>query len=97
MKITLSQIVVWLAAGALAGWLVGMLVTRSKQGFGRWGNFGVGLIGALIGGAIFRLFNIDLGLGELAVSFQDLLSAFLGSFIFLGAVWLIRRRDKTGV
>ena len=92
MTITISQVIVWIVVGALAGTLVGMTVKRSKTGFGLWGNLGIGLVGALIGGGLFRLFNIDLGLGALSISFQDLVSAFLGSLIFLGAVWLARRR-----
>jgi uncharacterized membrane protein YeaQ/YmgE (transglycosylase-associated protein family) len=46
----------------------------------------------LIGGSIFRAFNIDLGLGDLAISFQDLLAAFLGSLIFLCLVWLVHKK-----
>jgi uncharacterized membrane protein YeaQ/YmgE (transglycosylase-associated protein family) len=49
-------------------------------------------MGALIGGAVFNLLNIDLGLGELAISFQDLIAAFTGSLIFLGCLWFVRRR-----
>jgi hypothetical protein len=35
----------------------------------------VGLIGAAVGGFLFDLFQIDLGLGELAISFEDLFAA----------------------
>ena len=42
----------------------GMVVKRQKTGFGRFGNLGVGLVGALIGGALVKLFSIDLGLGN---------------------------------
>ena len=87
MQITISQVIVWLVSGAIAGTLSGMLVKRSKQGFGHWINFGIGLIGALIGGALFRLLRIDFGLGQLSISFQDLISAFIGSLIFIGALW----------
>ncbi len=94
MKITIDQIIVWLIVGALAGSFTGMVVKRSKEGFGRFTNLGIGLVGALIGGSIFKVFNIDLGLGELAITFEDLLSAFIGSLIFLGAVWIIQKRSK---
>jgi uncharacterized membrane protein YeaQ/YmgE (transglycosylase-associated protein family) len=96
MEIRLTQILVWLIVGALAGSLVGMLVKRRKKGFGHLTNVGIGLVGALIGGAIFRLLNVNLGLGELAISFQDLVAAFLGSLIFLSALWLARRRAAGG-
>jgi uncharacterized membrane protein YeaQ/YmgE (transglycosylase-associated protein family) len=91
MRITLSHIIAWLIAGAVSGTLVAMAITRSKSGFGRWTNIGIGLIGALIGGALFRVLGIDLGLRELSVSLEDLITASIGSLIFLGAVWLARR------
>ncbi len=92
MNVTVSQIVVWLIVGALAGSLTGVVVKGTKKGFGPFTNLGIGLVGALIGGSIFRAFNIDLGLGDLAISFQDLLAAFLGSLIFLWLVWLIQKK-----
>jgi len=92
MQITFIQIIVWLLVGALAGTLVGTVVKRSREGFGRWTNLGVGLIGAAIGGFFFNLFGIDLGLGELAISFQDLVSAFVGSLIFLAAVLVVKKQ-----
>ncbi len=92
MNVTVSQIIVWLIVGALAGSLTGVVVKRTKKGFGPFSNLGIGLVGALIGGSIFRAFNLDLGLGDLAISFQDLLAAFLGSLIFLWLVWFIQKK-----
>jgi uncharacterized membrane protein YeaQ/YmgE (transglycosylase-associated protein family) len=55
------------------------------------------MVGALIGGSLFRLFKIDLGLGELAVSLEDLIAALVGSLIFLSVVWLVQRqRSRSG-
>ncbi len=92
MNVTVSQIIVWLIVGALAGTLTGVVVKRTKKGFGVFTNLGVGLMGALIGGSIIRAFKIDLGWGDLAISLQDLLAAFLGSLIFLWLVWLIHKK-----
>lgn len=91
MQITWGLIIVWLIVGALAGSLVGMIVKRTKEGFGHATNIGIGLVGALIGGFIFKIFRIDLGLGDIAVSLEDLVAAFLGSLIFLLVVWIIRK------
>ena len=60
MNISLDQIIVWLLIGAIAGTLAGAMVKRSKKGFGVFSNLGIGLVGALIGGALFRLFDLDL-------------------------------------
>ena len=91
MQITWSLIVVWLIVGALAGSLAGIVVKRSKEGFGRVANVGIGLVGALVGGFVFKIFNINLGLSNIVVSFEDLVEAFIGSLIFLLGVWLFRK------
>lgn len=100
MEVTLVELVVWLIVGMLAGSLTGLVVTRKKEGFGRYANLGVGLAGALIGGFLFDLLRVDLGLANISVSLQDLLSAFVGSLLFLAALvygrrWYRERRDKT--
>jgi uncharacterized membrane protein YeaQ/YmgE (transglycosylase-associated protein family) len=89
MKELLGPIIVWLIVGGLAGTLAGRLVTFKKEGLGRWTNIGVGLVGALIGGGLFKVFHIDLGLGEIKITFEDLIAAFLGSLLFIVAWWLV--------
>ena len=91
MKPILGQIIVWLIIGGFAGTLAGRLVTFKKEGFGFWTNLGIGMIGALIGGLFFRIFHIDLGLGEIKVSFEELIAAFLGSLLFVVVWWLVRK------
>ncbi|MCE5266762.1 MAG: hypothetical protein LLG00_02615 [Planctomycetaceae bacterium] len=85
----LGPIIVWLIVGLLAGTWTGRMVTLRKEGLGRWTNLGVGLLGALIGGGLFRVFHIDLGLGELKVTFEDLIAAFLGSLLLVVVWWLL--------
>ncbi len=99
MNLSIGQCIVWLVVGALAGNLTGRLVTFKKEGLGRWTNLGVGMIGALIGGLIFRVFHIDLGLGDLKVTFEDLIAAFLGSLLFVVVWWVVakfRGKKKAG-
>jgi uncharacterized membrane protein YeaQ/YmgE (transglycosylase-associated protein family) len=86
-----GKLVIWLIVGALAGTVAGRLVTFSREGLGYWTNIGVGMLGAVVGGWLFGLFGIDLGLGELKVSFEDLVAAFVGSLICVVAWWLLRR------
>ncbi len=90
MHLTLGQFIVWLVVGGLAGNLAGRLVTLKKEGLGRWTNLGVGMLGALIGGLVFNVFGINLGLGDLKVTGEDLVAAFLGSLLLIAAWWLIR-------
>lgn len=92
MGITLSQVIVWLIIGAIAGSLTGLMVRRTRQGFGRFTNLALGLVGAIIGGALFRLFGINLGLGAVSVSLEDIVAAFLGSVVFLLILRWVRKR-----
>jgi uncharacterized membrane protein YeaQ/YmgE (transglycosylase-associated protein family) len=93
---SIGEFVVWLIIGALAGTLAGRLITFTKRGFGFWANMGVGMLGALVGGLLFRLFRIDLGLGEIKITFEDLISAFVGSLLCI-IVWrLIRGGARDG-
>ncbi len=90
MPFTFSQLVVWLVVGVLAGSLVSLIVTGSREGLGRWTGLGIGLIGALIGGALFRFFNILPGLESLSISLRDVVAAFIGALIFLAILWLVK-------
>jgi uncharacterized membrane protein YeaQ/YmgE (transglycosylase-associated protein family) len=90
MHLTFGQFIVWLVVGGLAGNLAGRLVTLKKEGLGRWTNLGVGMLGALLGGLVFNVFGINLGLGDLKVTFEDLIAAFLGSLFLIVVWWLIR-------
>jgi len=89
---TVGKIVVWLILGALAGSLAGRAVTFSRSGFGPWINLGIGMLGAVVGGFLFSLLGINLGLGEIKITLEDVISAFLGSLLCIAAWWLIRRR-----
>ncbi len=91
----IGKLIVWLIIGALAGTLAGRLVTFSKEGLGAWTNVLVGMIGAVVGGFLLDLFGIDFGLGELKVSFEDLISAFVGSLLCIIAWWLIRKQSSS--
>jgi uncharacterized membrane protein YeaQ/YmgE (transglycosylase-associated protein family) len=84
----IGQVIVWVIVGGFAGTLAGRVVTLKKEGLGRWTNFLVGIVGALLGGEIFKLLRIDFGLGELKVTFEDLIAAFLGSLVVI-LVWRI--------
>ncbi|MBN1911187.1 MAG: GlsB/YeaQ/YmgE family stress response membrane protein [Pirellulales bacterium] len=87
----ISRLIVLLIVGGLAGTVAGWLVTRKKEGLGRWTNLGVGLVGAVIGGFLFEALHIDLGLGEIKVTFEDLVAAVCGSLLFVAALAAGRR------
>jgi uncharacterized membrane protein YeaQ/YmgE (transglycosylase-associated protein family) len=94
MNITLADLLVWMIVGMIAGSLAGAAVKRTKEGFGRYMNMGIGLVGALIGGFLFDLLRIDFGLENIAISLQDIVSAFVGALLFLAALYYGRRWYK---
>ena len=91
MELTLTQLIVWLIVGGLAGTFAGRLVTFQKKGLGFWTNLGIGMAGALIGGFISHVFNIGPVLAEIKITLRDLIAAFLGSLLFVVIWWLIRK------
>jgi uncharacterized membrane protein YeaQ/YmgE (transglycosylase-associated protein family) len=92
MVISFSQIIVWLIIGGLGGTLAGALVRWQREGFGVWTNLGIGLVGAVVGGVLFRLFGILPGLETISISLRDVVSAFTGSILFLLGLWLWQKR-----
>ena len=87
MVVTWAQIIVWLIVGLIGGTLAGVVVRWQREGFGWFTNLGIGLVGALVGGLIFRLFNILPGLDAISISLRDVASAVIGSFLFLIGLW----------
>jgi uncharacterized membrane protein YeaQ/YmgE (transglycosylase-associated protein family) len=94
MILTFADLLVWMIVGMIAGSLAGAAVKRTKEGFGRYMNMGIGLVGALIGGFLFDLLRIDFGMENIAISLQDIVSAFVGSLLFLAALYYGRRWYK---
>lgn len=53
------NLIIFLAVGALAGWLAGNIM--KGRGFGVVGDIVVGIVGAVLGGLVFGLFGITTG------------------------------------
>jgi uncharacterized membrane protein YeaQ/YmgE (transglycosylase-associated protein family) len=88
---SVDQLIVWAVVGLLGGTIASLAVTWTRVGFGRWRNFGLGLVGALVGGFIFGLFGLFPGLDRISVSLRDVVAAFAGSLIVLVAYWIWKR------
>jgi uncharacterized membrane protein YeaQ/YmgE (transglycosylase-associated protein family) len=89
---SVNQFIVWIIVGLLGGSFAGLIIKRERKGFGIVRNLGVGLVGALIGGLLFRLLGLFPGLATIAISLRDVVAAVVGSLLVLAALWLWQRR-----
>ena len=80
-----AEIVIWLAIGAIAGWLASQLIRGG--GYGLIGDIVVGIIGAVIAGYLLPLVGIHLGAGFV----RSVINAFIGACLLLTALRLARR------
>jgi uncharacterized membrane protein YeaQ/YmgE (transglycosylase-associated protein family) len=78
-------ILLWIVFGALAGWIASMIM-RTDQGLLL--DIVVGIIGAVIGGFIFRMFGAT---GVSGFNIYSLLVAILGAVVLLWIVKAARR------
>ena len=76
--------------------MAGLIITRERKGFGILRNLGVGLVGALVGGLVFRVLGIFPGLDKVAISLRDVVAALVGSLLVLAVIWLWQRFQKSG-
>ena len=67
--------------GAIAGW-VGGLISQGRS-FGILGNIVVGILGSLIGGWLFNLFNVQAG-----GFYGEIFTAIVGALVL---IWLSKR------
>ena len=57
----LGMFVSWVVVGLLAGWLAGFVMKGG--GYGLIGDLGLGLVGSVVGGWIFRALSVSAGGG----------------------------------
>lgn len=81
----MTDILYWIVIGGLAGWLAS-LVARTSERMGCLLNIAVGIIGAVIGGFIFRALDVGAPGGSFL---STLFIAFVGATILLLALKLI--------
>jgi uncharacterized membrane protein YeaQ/YmgE (transglycosylase-associated protein family) len=82
---TIETFLIWIAIGLIAGWLASAVV---GGGFGVIGDIVVGIVGAFLGGFIFRALHIGTPFHGLA---STIFVAFVGAIVLLLILRLIRR------
>jgi uncharacterized membrane protein YeaQ/YmgE (transglycosylase-associated protein family) len=89
--VSFVELVVWIIIGLLGGSLAGLIIKRERKGFGIFGNLGLGLAGALVGGLLFRVLDLFPGLDKVAISLRDVVAAVAGSLLVLAVLSLVQR------
>ena len=80
----ITSLVIFLAIGAVAGFLAGSFMKGG--GFGLLGNMIVGIVGGVVGGFVFGLLGISAG-GLIG----SLITATVGAVVLLFIVGLIKK------
>jgi uncharacterized membrane protein YeaQ/YmgE (transglycosylase-associated protein family) len=80
----LTSLLIFLAIGAVAGWLAGVILKGG--GFGLLVNIVVGILGAIVGGFAFGLLGISAG-GILG----SIITATVGAVLLLLVVGLLKK------
>jgi uncharacterized membrane protein YeaQ/YmgE (transglycosylase-associated protein family) len=80
----LTSLLIFLAIGAVAGWLAGVLMKGG--GFGLLGDIVIGIIGAVIGGFTFGLLGLQAG-GLIG----SIVTATVGAVLLLFVIRLIKK------
>lgn len=78
------NLILFLIIGGVAGWLAGLIM--KGRGFGVLANIGIGIVGSLIGGFVFRL----LGLAATG-AIGELVTATAGAILLLFIVRAIKK------
>ena len=65
------------------------------EGFGRFTNLAIGLIGAIVGMVLLNIFNVferlDVNLRQYRITLEDVVAALIGPLLFLVVVWFIKK------
>jgi uncharacterized membrane protein YeaQ/YmgE (transglycosylase-associated protein family) len=82
---SVETLLLWIAVGLIAGWLASAVV---GGGYGVIGDIVVGVVGAFLGGFVFRALHIGVPFRGLA---GTIFVAFIGAIVLLLVLRLIRR------
>jgi uncharacterized membrane protein YeaQ/YmgE (transglycosylase-associated protein family) len=82
---SIETILLWIVVGLIAGWLASAVV---GGGYGVIGDIVVGVVGAFLGGIVFRALHIGSPFGGLA---ETIFVAFVGAVLLLLVLRLIHR------
>jgi len=83
--VSIETILIWMAIGLVAGWLASLAV---GGGYGVIGDIVLGIVGAFLGGFIFRALHLHIPFRGVAAT---IFVAFVGAVALLLLMRLVRR------
>ena len=83
------SIIAWIILGLVAGFIGSKIVNKSGEGF--WLDIILGIVGAVVGGFLFRLFGAS---GVTGLNLYSVLVAVVGAIVFLLIYHALFRRSK---
>ena len=88
---SVETIFIWLAIGLVAGWLASRVAGRG--GYGVVGDIVLGIVGAFLGGFIFRALHLRMPFSGVA---STIFVAFVGAVVLLLLMRLVGRISGRG-
>lgn len=82
--------IAWIILGLVAGWIGSKIVNKSGSGF--FIDLILGIVGAVVGGFIFRMFGAH---GVTGLNLYSLVVAVIGAVVFLLIYHALFRRRAT--
>lgn len=79
-------LIIWLAIGAIAGWLAGQIMKGRSMGL--VGDIVVGIVGAVVAGFLLPQIGVYIGGGIIA----DIINAVIGACLLLLVVSVVRKQ-----
>jgi uncharacterized membrane protein YeaQ/YmgE (transglycosylase-associated protein family) len=88
--VSIETVLIWMAIGLVAGWAASAVV---GGGYGLAGDIVLGIVGAFLGGLIFRTLHIGTPFKGVA---STIFVAFVGAVVLLLLMRLVRRSSARG-
>jgi uncharacterized membrane protein YeaQ/YmgE (transglycosylase-associated protein family) len=82
------SIIAWIILGLIAGFIASKIINKSGEGFIL--DIVLGIVGAIVGGFLFRTFGMS---GVTGLNLYSLIVAVVGAIVFLLVYhWLFKRK-----
>lgn len=79
-------LIIWLAIGAIAGWLAGQIMKGRSMGL--VGDIVVGIVGAVVAGFVLPQIGVEIGGGIIAA----IINAVIGACLLLFVISIVRKQ-----